>query len=484
MKKLLIMLLALSIALSFVLSSCADSAQTPSEPDTDTAPGDGVTDGTQNGETDTEEDEEKKNMISVGKSGKKSKFKIIIDALEDVMLADYLKDLAACTSGVSFNTGYDRASQSGSEIVITSVKREAFAELEESLAVDEYAIKAVKNDLGVQIFIAANGSAAKYCALDRFINDFTTENGIEIPEELDVRGKFSYSDLVIEAQGVDYLRDPCILVENGVYYMYGTRWLGYKNTSGSLLGEWTPLGQVAEAPSDYADNPWAPEVHKYGGKYYMFTTYKSTVTGKRGSVIMFADSPEGPFKTITNGQITPSEWDCIDGTLYVDEAGDPWLIFVREWVSAPGNIGTMAIARLSDDLTCLISEPVEIFKATDPDWTAHSVTDGCWTYKTESGELLMLWSNFTLSGYCVAVVKSDNGKIDGNWSHCARLLITKDQLGKYDGGHGMIFTDLDGQMYIAIHSPNTATADRTEKPIFVPIKEIGGSLSIDYSGLY
>lgn len=500
MKKLLVTLLAIVLTLSFVLSSCGDNTSKSNTSDENDVPtdDDAVSDDT--GDTSNEDstdnveqtpeddpdknDAEKENMIVVGKKDKKSKFKIIVNALEDKILGEHLSDLASSVCGVSFYVGYDRLSQSGSEIVLTSVKREAFVELEASLSTDEYAIKSVKTDLGVQIFIAASSSAAKYCALDRFINEFATQSGIEIPEDLDIRGKFSYSDLVIEAQGVDYLRDPCILVENGVYYMYGTRWLGYKNTSGSLSGEWTPLGQVAEAPSDYADNPWAPEVHKYGGKYYMFTTYKSTTTGKRGSVIMRADTPEGPFVSITNGQITPSEWDCIDGTLYVDEVGDPWLIFVREWVSAPGNVGTMVIARLSDDLTQLVSEPVEIFRATEPDWTAHSVTDGCWLYKTEGGELLMLWSNFTSSGYCVAVVKSDNGKIDGNWSHCARLLITKDQLGKYDGGHGMIFTDVDGQMYVAIHSPNTATADRTEKPIFVPIREIGGTLSIDYSGLY
>ncbi len=487
MKKLLTMLLAIVLVLSCVLSSCVDGGDKNDVPDVDDTPSED--DGGANDTDDTSKDDENsnhedENMIVVGKKDKKSKFKVIVDAMEDRIIGEHFNDLSISLAGVSFNIGYDRIAQSGSEIVLTSVKREAFVELETSLAADEYAIKSVKSDLGIQIFIAANGSAARYCAIDRFINEFTTENGIEIPEELDVRDKFSYSDLVIEAQGVDYLRDPCILVEDGVYYMYGTRWLGYKNTSGSLSGEWTPLGQVAEAPSDYADNPWAPEVHKYNGKYYMFTTYKSAVTGKRGSVIMHADNPEGPFKTITNGQITPSDWDCIDGTLHVDEAGDPWLIFVREWVSAPGNIGTMAIARLSDDLTRLISEPVEIFKANEPDWAAHTVTDGCWTYKTESGELLMLWSNFTSNGYCVAVAKSDNGKIDGNWSHCERLLISKSQLGDYDGGHGMIFTDVDGKMYLSIHSPNAAQGDRLEKPVFVPIKEIGGTLSIDYSEIY
>lgn len=483
MKRFFASLFAVAFALTFIFSSCGVVENKQEAPSVEDKPSEDDGEAS-NKDDNTPNEEEKENMIAVGKKGKKSKFKIIVDAMEDVRIGEHFSDLATSAVGVSFNIGYDRVAQKGSEIVLTSTKRKEFVELETSLAADEYAIKSVKNDIGVQILIAANGSAARYCAMDRFINEFTTENGIEIPEELDVRGKFSYSDLVIEAQGVDYLRDPCILVENGVYYMYGTRWLGYKNTSGSLAGEWTPLGCVAEYHSDYADNPWAPEVHKYNGNYYMFTTYKSTVTGKRGSVIMCSDSPEGPFKEITGGQITPKEWDCIDATLYVDGDGQPWMVFVHEWVSAPGNVGTMVVAKLSSDLTRLISEPVEIFRANEPDWAAHTVTDGCWMHRTESGELLMIWSNFNADGYCVAVAKSDNGKIDGNWSHCERLLISKSQLGNYDGGHGMIFTDVDGKMYLSIHSPNAAQSDRLEKPVFVPIKEIGGTLSIDYSEIY
>ena len=33
------------------------------------------------------------------------------------------------------------------------------------------------------------------------------------------------------------------------------------------------MGNVVEIPADANGDYWAPEVHKYNGAYYMFTTY-------------------------------------------------------------------------------------------------------------------------------------------------------------------------------------------------------------------
>ena len=51
--------------------------------------------------------------------------------------------------------------------------------------------------------------------------------------------------------------------------------------------------------------------------------------------------------------------------------------------------------------------------------------------------------------------------------------------GTYDGGHGMLFTALDGKMYLSIHSPNSPAGDRMEVPIFVPVREENGTLVWD-----
>ncbi|MBQ8186295.1 MAG: family 43 glycosylhydrolase [Clostridia bacterium] len=275
------------------------------------------------------------------------------------------------------------------------------------------------------------------------------------------------------------LRDPCILVEDGVYYAYGTGWHCWKNDSGSLAGEWRDTGVCVKVPEDAAGCHWAPEVHKYQGKFYMFTTYLSGKSNHRGSVIFVSDSPEGPFVEHSKGHISPEGWDAIDATFYVDEDGQPWMVFVHEWTSTDDGIGRMAAAKLSDDLTECITEPIELFRADDPSWTNHRVTDGCWMHKCENGTLLMIWSNFGAGGYCVGVARSDNGRVDGKWTQDDQLLYCKAMTEEYDGGHGILFKDTDGQMYLSIHSPNNRADGRPETPVFVPVKEDGDTLVWD-----
>ena len=279
---------------------------------------------------------------------------------------------------------------------------------------------------------------------------------------------------------VPVLRDPCVLVEDGAYYMYGTGWVCYKNTDGRLDGSWSCLGKVVSEPDDDDGCEWAPEVHKYNGAYYMFTTYKSKATGHRGCGIFRSERPEGPFTLITDGAFTPKDWDSIEATFYVDEDGQPWTVFVHEWTSTDDHIGRMCAAKLSDDLTRLISEPIELFRADAPVWANAGVTDGCWMHLCADGRLLMIWSNFNADGYCVGVARSQNGKIDGVWTQDEELLYSKALDGSYDGGHGMIFTDTDGKMYLSIHSPNASAEGRPhEIPIFVPVVERDGRLVWD-----
>ena len=287
---------------------------------------------------------------------------------------------------------------------------------------------------------------------------------------------------------INQLRDPFLLMANGAYYMYGTgvgpgndwdntNWICFKNDSGRLDGDWRRIeGDICVAPEFATKNRWAPEVHEYKGNYYMFTTYFSTKTNHRGCTVFKSASPEGPFVEISDGHITPAEWDAIDGTLYIDAEGQPWMVFVREWTATDDGVGRMVVSKLSDDLTKLISEPVELFRADDPSWTNHIVTDGCFLYENNEGELLMIWSNFEPNGYCVGIAKSENGKIDGKWIQQDELLFSKALSGDYDGGHGMIFTDTDGTKYICLHSPNNPQGERCEKPILIPIKEQNGTL--------
>ena len=278
-----------------------------------------------------------------------------------------------------------------------------------------------------------------------------------------------------------WIRDPFVLLHDDLYYMYGTcetEQKGFGCYVSPDLVHWDGPFNVftADEAFDGVRNFWAPECHFYKGAFYLFGTYYSRSTGHRGTSVFRAASPLGPFEEISDGHVTPHEYDCIDGTLYVDEAGQPYMVYVREWTGTDDGVGRMDAVMLSDDLTHCISAPRELFRATDPRWKPHKVTDGPFLYTSRTGKLLMLWSNGSKDGYCVAVASANS--MDGVWrQHLARLYV-KDRRHPFDGGHGMLFTDKNGQLMLCIHSPNREDI-APARPLFLPVRDLGYTLALD-----
>lgn len=285
------------------------------------------------------------------------------------------------------------------------------------------------------------------------------------------------------------VRDPFVLVYEGKYYLYGTglKNSGYGCSVSEDLEHWSAATQVFTPPQgfDGVGCWWAPECHYYNGSFYMFATYLSASSGKRGTAIFKAGSPLGPFELWSDGHATPKWRDCIDGTLYVDDDGQPWMVYVGEWTSNEDHIGDMCIAKLSDDLSAIISEPVTVFRGTDAKWAQGKITDGPFVYRTKTGKLLMLWSNSSKNGYAVGLAYSVNGRIDGQWKQRRIPMYDKNYFRPFDGGHGMLFHDPDGNLLMAIHSPNYRDESVHETAAFLPVTDMGNTLRVtDYSEAY
>ncbi len=270
------------------------------------------------------------------------------------------------------------------------------------------------------------------------------------------------------------IRDPFVLLDGGTYYLYGTRgatcWgkaTGFDVYTGSDLFQWDgPFPCFENDGTFWADrNYWAPEVHIREDKYYMFASFKSE-TRRRGTAILRADSPLGPFLPWSDGPVTPAEWECLDGTYYADEEGKPWMAFCHEWLQAgDGEIWAM---RLSEDLRKAAGEPRLLFRASEAEWAVemrHSsgktgyVTDGPFFWRTDDGKLLCLWSSFSVEGYTQAVAVSDTGGIDSHFSQRKPLFMK-------NGGHGMLFKTKENQTMLALHQPNEHLK---EHPVFLPL---------------
>ena len=263
------------------------------------------------------------------------------------------------------------------------------------------------------------------------------------------------------------IRDPFILTDfdTGCYYMYGTtdleegtlhakaRFSVYKsydleNFDGpKVIFDSDKIGFWADR--DF----WAPEVHKYRDRYYLFGSCKAD--GKcRATHIFVCDTPDGEYIPVSDKPITPAGWECLDGTLFL-ENDIPYIIFSHEWVEVgDGEIWAMP---LSDDLTHAIGDPFLLFKASDnPNVSelerdsGNYVTDGPFLYR-EDGKVKMIWSSFYRGMYLVLDAESDS--IHGKWTHGGSRF-------DFDGGHAMIFPSLSGKRMIALHAPNQADFER------------------------
>ena len=288
-------------------------------------------------------------------------------------------------------------------------------------------------------------------------------------------------------------RDPFILLYGDKYYFYKGTYSGVVCLVSDDLETWSDPVKVFPLPENFhgiKDNFWAPEVHYYNGYFYLFTSVFSSKTNHRCISVYRADNPLGPFVDIADGCISPKDWDAIDGTLYVDPQGQPWMVFVHEWTSMPDQVGSMVAAKLSEDFTHLISEPIELFKANDrTDREGYrGITDGPYMYTDANGHLMMIWSNVCKGlGYYVAIVHSETDTIEGPWTHQEEFLYRWGLVPGYndDGGHAMIFEDKNGKTLMALHAPNGIYRNEKGEEIkyehlhLFPIVEKDGTIVIE-----
>ena len=266
------------------------------------------------------------------------------------------------------------------------------------------------------------------------------------------------------------IRDPYILPDktNQTYYLYASD--DVKGNDGKTLGglavyeskdlkQWYGPKHIFTLPTDNWINGkiWAPEVHAYQGKYYLFATINSDIIWKkaapgevpytfRGVQIFVADSPTGPFEPFCKLPVLPMDQMTLDGTLWVED-GKPYMVYCHEWVQIRD--GGMNLVELKPDLSGRNGEITRLFHASSAPWSTGSdpehperstyVTDGCFLYQTKNKNLLMIWSSFMNGEYAIGIAKSSTGKITGPWIQQSEPLFDK------NGGHGMIFRSFDGK---------------------------------------
>ena len=172
-------------------------------------------------------------------------------------------------------------------------------------------------------------------------------------------------------------RDVCILPDQAskTYYIVGPGGRSVRAYTSKDLINWTGPKIIYTAPQDvWGEIPivsiWAPELHFYKGKYYLFQTFDTRnklaeqwrnwlprVT--RGSQILVSDSISGPFKTFQNHSTLPTDMMTLDGTLW-EEDGVPYMVYCHEWVQVTD--GAVGYVKLKPNLSETDGDPVNLFR--------------------------------------------------------------------------------------------------------------------------
>ena len=269
------------------------------------------------------------------------------------------------------------------------------------------------------------------------------------------------------------MRDPFVLPcrSEGRYYLFGSVWHGvspgFYYYVGDDLAEWSGPYPAFQPPPDFwgPDFFWAPECHEFDGRYYLLGTCGTREPDFRGTAVFRSTtaSPAGPYEELSAGPVTPREWLCLDGTLWVED-GRPWMVFCHEWVQAGD--GTICALPLSQDMRCAAGAPVELMKASSAPWATEYVdpnlrgwvTDGPFLFR-QGGRLKMLWSSMRAKIYTMGCMVSQIGRLAGPWIHEPEPVYGE------DGGHGMFFRDFNGRGHYVLHTPNAGW--HGEHPIFL-----------------
>lgn len=264
------------------------------------------------------------------------------------------------------------------------------------------------------------------------------------------------------------IRDPFIIMENGKYYLMGSTgddpWERGSDFSLYVSDDLVNFEFVKTLVEDSVFSGytqfWAPELHKYNGKFYIIVSVYCPEKG-RGSVILISDKIDGTYKFLTGEYITPEGWTCLDATLFVYK-DKPYLCFSNEWVhtiTGDGD-GSLFMVELEKDLTKPVGYPRKIVSGKYSGISIEMVTPDKkgtgWVAEgpyllMENGKIALYWSTYTDKGYCILKNVADD--IFGKYEFDKYVYLN-------DGGHSMVFTGYDGVQNIIFHQPNITPNER------------------------
>jgi beta-xylosidase len=271
-----------------------------------------------------------------------------------------------------------------------------------------------------------------------------------------------------------HMGDPFAFAHGGKDYLVGTTAPNegvhcYESTD---LAHWRLVGWAwRKSAAAWAVGAfWAPEVTFYRGQFYL--TYSGLVRGSKPDRLLLAlavsDTPAGPYRDLHTPWFDPG-YSTIDGHIFVDDDGTPYLYFSRNGAQEGYSFGINYGVRLERDLSQLVGEPVKLTEASQPwervKWAENRCNEGATVLK-HAGRYYMTYSaNHTeFPSYGIGYATADQPL--GPWTKADEnpILATNLELGVSAPGHNSIVRTRDGkELFIVYHThadPKRPSADR------------------------
>lgn len=257
--------------------------------------------------------------------------------------------------------------------------------------------------------------------------------------------------------------DPFVLQHGDRYFLFGTNASneGFKCWESPDLVQWTPKGWAYQESDDSwaKSHYWAPEVKEYRGKFYM--TYsampKSADTPRLLIALAVSDDPAGPYKDLYAPWFDFG-YSAIDGHIFVDDDGKPYLYFSRNGAQDGYSFGIIYGVALTEDLSKPIGEVVKLMEA-DQLWekvryAENRCNEGAFVLK-HNGRYYMTYSaNHTgFPHYGIGYATADHPL--GPWVKAEEnpIAATNLDVGVSGPGHSCITRSPDGEeLFIIYHT--------------------------------
>lgn len=242
--------------------------------------------------------------------------------------------------------------------------------------------------------------------------------------------------------------DPMIVEHEGTYYLYSTGGTKLSVRTSKNLKTWSSSKQIfaLSQTSWGVDCCWAPEVHEYNGKFYLFFCGRDSNKIFHGSVAV-CDTPDGTFKPITDTPLLNFSYSVIDLSFFEDDDGKTYIFYSKD--CSTNKIGSKKVSQsfgieVSNDFTKLIGEPVLCSEPTQAWETVSGNTiwnEGPVVFKRNGTYYLLFSANYYQSkdyavGYCTSdtvlglydkpkdscILKGNGETITGS-GHCNLLFL-------------------------------------------------------------